>query len=49
MGVVGGALFPPLMGYVADKVDVATAYLLPIICYAVILLFATQFSKPVQE
>jgi FHS family L-fucose permease-like MFS transporter len=49
MGVVGGALFPPLMGLVADKVDVATAYLLPIICYAVILLFATQFSKPVQE
>jgi len=40
MGVVGGALFPPLMGLVADRVDVATAYLLPIICYVVILLFA---------
>ncbi|MGC3946726.1 MAG: L-fucose:H+ symporter permease [Chryseolinea sp.] len=40
MGVVGGALFPPLMGLVAEKADVATAYLLPIICYVVILLFA---------
>jgi MFS transporter, FHS family, L-fucose permease len=48
MGVVGGALFPRLMGYVADSVDVATAYLLPIICYAVILVFALKFYKPVE-
>lgn len=49
MGVVGGALFPPLMGQVADKFDVATAYLMPIICYVVILLFAVKFWKPVEE
>jgi len=49
MGVVGGALFPPLMGQVADKFDVATAYLLPIICYVVILLFALRFYKPTRE
>ncbi len=48
MGVVGGALFPPLMGYVADKTSVATAYLLPILCYSVILLFAAKFYKPVE-
>jgi FHS family L-fucose permease-like MFS transporter len=46
MGVVGGALFPPLMGLVADRIDVAAAYLLPIICYVVILIFALKFSKP---
>jgi FHS family L-fucose permease-like MFS transporter len=46
MGVVGGALFPPLMGRVADSFDVATAYLLPIICYVVILLFAIKYSAP---
>ena len=44
MGVVGGALFPPLMGRVAET-DVATAYYLPIICYAVIFLFGAKFSK----
>lgn len=49
MGVVGGALFPPLMGLAADKFDVATAYLLPIICYVVILLFAVKFYKPTRE
>lgn len=44
MGVVGGALFPPLMGMIADK-DVASAYYLPIVCYAVIFLFGAKFYK----
>jgi MFS transporter, FHS family, L-fucose permease len=45
MGVVGGAVFPPIMGWVADKHGVANAYLLPIICYVVILLFGVRFYK----
>ena len=49
MGVVGGAVFPPIMGYVADKYNVATAYLLPIICYFMIFLFAIKFYKPVEN
>lgn len=44
MGVVGGALFPPLMGMIADQ-DVATAYYLPIVCYAVIFLFGYRLYK----
>lgn len=48
MGVVGGALFPPLMGRLADATSVATAYLLPIVCYSVILLFALKFYKPTE-
>lgn len=38
MGVVGGAIFPAVMGWVANH-DTATAYYLPIICYVVIFLF----------
>lgn len=49
MGVVGGAVFPPIMGYVADKTSVATAYLLPIICYFMIFLFAVKFYKPTES
>jgi FHS family L-fucose permease-like MFS transporter len=49
MGVVGGALMPLLMGWVADITDVATAYLIPIVSYGVIVVFALKFSKPVQE
>ena len=44
LGVAGGAVFPYLMGLVADH-NVATAYYLPIICYAFIFLFAVRLSK----
>jgi len=44
MGVVGGAVFPLVMGLVANK-NVAHAYYLPIICYSVIFLFAIRFYK----
>ncbi|SDL48200.1 MFS transporter, FHS family, L-fucose permease [Catalinimonas alkaloidigena] len=44
MGVVGGALFPPVMGLIADQ-NVAHAYYLPIICYVVIFLFGARFYQ----
>jgi FHS family L-fucose permease-like MFS transporter len=44
MGVMGGAFFPPIMGYIADH-DTATAYYLPIICYIVIFLFGFKLYK----
>lgn len=43
MGVVGGGLFPLLMGRVANH-NVAAAYYLPIICYAVIFLFGFTYK-----
>ena len=45
MGVVGGAVFPLIMGLVADSVGIANAYYTPIICYMVIFLFAYKFYK----
>lgn len=44
MGVVGGAVFPPLMGMVAD-IDTATAYYLPIICYLVIFMYGYRLYR----
>ncbi len=44
MGVVGGALFPFIMGQVANH-NVAQAYYLPIICYGVIFMFGYKFYK----
>lgn len=44
MGVVGGAFFPLVMGQIANH-DVARAYYLPIICYAVIFLFGYTLYK----
>jgi MFS transporter, FHS family, L-fucose permease len=45
MGVVGGAFFPFLMGYVADRYGIPQAYYTPIICYVVIFLFGYKFYK----
>jgi FHS family L-fucose permease-like MFS transporter len=44
MGVVGGAIFPTLMGEIANK-SVAHAYYLPIACYAVIFLYGAKFYR----
>jgi FHS family L-fucose permease-like MFS transporter len=44
MGVVGGAIFPPVMGLIANH-NVAAAYYLPIICYLVIFLFGYKFYQ----
>ncbi|MBK0380833.1 L-fucose:H+ symporter permease [Mucilaginibacter segetis] len=43
MGVVGGGIFPPLMGLIANH-NVATSYYLPIICYVVIFLFGYTYK-----
>lgn len=43
MAVVGGAVFPPIMGLIANK-DVATSYYLPIICFFVIFLYGYKLS-----
>ncbi|WP_116788272.1 L-fucose:H+ symporter permease [Flavobacterium psychrotrophum] len=45
MAMFGGAVFPPVMGIVANT-NIAYAYLLPIVCYVVILLFAVKYYKP---
>jgi len=44
MGVVGGALFPLVMGLIANH-HIAAAYYLPVVCYAVIFLFGYKFYK----
>ena len=45
MAMFGGAVFPPIMGFAANT-NIAYAYLLPILCYVVILLFAVKYYKP---
>lgn len=45
MAMFGGAVFPPIMGKIAEK-NIAHAYLLPIVCYVFIFLFAVKYYKP---
>lgn len=45
MAIVGGAVFPVIMGRVSDRTNIQTAYLVPAVCFAVILYFALHNLK----
>ena len=40
MAIVGGALFPAIMGRISDASNIQTAFVVPLICYLYILYFA---------
>jgi len=40
MAIVGGAVFTPLMGLIADHSSMRTGFIMPVICFAVVFLFA---------
>jgi FHS family L-fucose permease-like MFS transporter len=42
MSIVGGAIFPVIMGRVSDASNIQTAYLVPAFCFLVILYFAMK-------
>jgi FHS family L-fucose permease-like MFS transporter len=39
MAIVGGALIPPVMGLIADRVSLQTAVLVPALCFLVVSWF----------
>ena len=45
MALIGGAIFPFVMGATADKFGVMNAYYVPIGCYLIIALFGFKFYK----
>lgn len=46
MAIIGGAVFPPLMGVISDQTgSMANAMLLPLICYVVVVWYAFQAFK----
>lgn len=42
MAIVGGAVFPVIMGRVSDMTSIQTAYLVPALCFIVVFLFALR-------
>lgn len=44
MSIVGGAIFPVIMGQISDLSNIQTAYLVPAACFIVIFLFALKNS-----
>lgn len=45
MSIVGGAIAPMLMGFIADHISMATGFIVPLVCFVEILWFATQYKK----
>jgi MFS transporter, FHS family, L-fucose permease len=44
MAILGGALIPPVMGWMADEYGLRFSLLVPILCYGYIILFASKLS-----
>ncbi|MBC7567420.1 MAG: L-fucose:H+ symporter permease [Pedobacter sp.] len=42
MSIVGGAVLPPIMGYIADQSDIQVGYIVPLLCFAVVFLFGLR-------
>ena len=46
MAIVGGALLPPAQGFIADRVGIHHAFVLPVLCYLFIVYYAFRGSRP---
>ena len=49
MAIIGGALFPAIMGRISDASNIQTAFLVPLACYIYILYFAVSGYKPAER
>lgn len=45
MAIIGGAIFPAIMGRISDASNIQTAFLVPLICYVYVLYFAVSGYK----
>jgi len=46
MAIIGGAVFPAVMGRISDAASIQTAFVVPLLCYLYILYFAMAGYKP---
>lgn len=50
MSIVGGALLPPVLGFISDQTgSIQNGYVVPLLCFLVILLFAFNVHKTSKE
>ncbi len=53
MAIIGGAVFPAIMGRISDASNIQTAFIVPLICYVYVLYFALSgyriSGEPIEE
>jgi FHS family L-fucose permease-like MFS transporter len=47
MAIIGGAVFPAIMGRISDATSIQRAFVVPLVCYVYILYFAVAGYRPV--
>ena len=45
MAILGGALLPPLQGAISDATNINISYLVPMVCFVVVLMFSISVRK----
>ncbi len=45
IAIVGGAVFPPIQGMIADKMGVQVSYLVPCLCFILIVIYGIFCSR----
>jgi len=45
MAIMGGAILPKLMGYVADKYDMSRGFIVPMFCFVFVAYYGLNWSK----
>ncbi len=46
MAIIGGAIFPAIMGRISDATNIQVAFVVPLLCYLYILYFALRGYRP---
>lgn len=47
MAIIGGAIWPAVMGIISDATNIQKAFVIPLLCHAYVLYFALRGYKPV--
>jgi FHS family L-fucose permease-like MFS transporter len=45
MAIMGGAILPKLMGFVADKYDMSRGFIVPMVCFAFVAIYGFNWPK----
>jgi FHS family L-fucose permease-like MFS transporter len=45
MAIMGGAILPKLMGYVADKYDMSRGFIVPLVCFLFVAYYGFNWSR----
>lgn len=49
MAIVGGAILPPVMGYMADEIGIQQSFILPCLCFLVVVLYGWKGYNAKEE